>query len=105
MDLFLLVVLFILHLPEDLQKSLHLRLGLPGLLSTPGHFLLQGRDAFSEFSVGLRLRCCALSLEQKLLSKINRGLAFEMSGSKHLAQNECAWPNVPGGEIYTFSGG
>ena len=66
-DLFLLVVLLILHLPQDLQKSFHLGLGLPSILFVLGHFLLQAGDAFGEFSVGQGLRCCTLSLEQKLI--------------------------------------
>lgn len=91
MDLFLLVVLLILHLPKDFQKPFDFRMGLPGILSAPCHFLLQGRDTFSKLSVGLGLRCCTLSLEQKLLLKINLLLAFEMSRLKHSGHSECAW--------------
>lgn len=49
MNLFLLVILLILHLPQDLQESLHLRLGLPSILFVLGYFLLQAGDAFGEF--------------------------------------------------------
>lgn len=77
MDLFLLVILFILHLPQDLQKSFHLRLGLCGILFVLGHFLLQAGDAFDEFSVGLGLRCCTLSLKQKLIIKNKPSNSFQ----------------------------
>ena len=64
-DLFLLVILFILHLPQDLQQPLHLALGLPSILFVPGHFLLQAGDALGEFSATLWLRRWTLRLEKK----------------------------------------
>lgn len=39
-DLFLLVVLFILHLPQDVEKSFYLGLGPHSILFVLGHFLL-----------------------------------------------------------------
>lgn len=77
MNLFLLVILFILHLPEDLEKSFHLRLGLPSLLFVPGHFLLKAGDPLREFSVGLRLCRCTLSLEQDLIIKNKPSVSFQ----------------------------
>lgn len=80
-NLFLLVVLFIFSLPQDLQKSFHLGLGLPSILFVLGHFLLQAGYAFGEFSAGLGICCCTLSLEQKL-DIINK-LSFLKLGDHH----------------------
>lgn len=64
-DLFLLVVLLVLHLPEDLQEPLHLGLSLVGVLFVTAHFLLQAADALREFGAGCRLGGRALSLRPK----------------------------------------
>lgn len=66
-DLFLLVILLILHLPQDLQESFHLGLGLSSILFVLGHFLLQAGDAFGKFSIGLGICGCTLSLEEELI--------------------------------------
>lgn len=83
-DLFLLVVLFILHLPQDLQKSFHLRLGLPSILFVLGNFLLQAGDVFREFSAGLGICRCTLSLEKKLII-INKPSVLKL-GDHHLME-------------------
>lgn len=80
-NLFLLVVLFIFSLPQDLQKSFHLGLGLSSILFVLGHFLLQAGYAFGEFNAGLGICCCTLSLEQKL-DIINK-LSFLQLGDHH----------------------
>lgn len=66
MDLLLLVILFIFHLSEDFQQSLHFRLGFSSILFVSGDFLLQAGDAFREFSTGLGFCCCTLSLEKQI---------------------------------------
>lgn len=76
-DLLLLVIFLILHLPQDLQKSLHLRLGLPSILFVLAHFLLQAGDAFGEFIAGQRLYGCTLSLEQKVIIQNKRRISFQ----------------------------
>lgn len=75
-DLFLLVVLFIFSLPQDLQKSFHLGLGLPSILFVLGHFLLQAGYAFGEFSAGLGIYRCTLSLEQKWVIINKQSVSF-----------------------------
>lgn len=71
-DLFLLVVLFVLHLSQDLQQPLHFGLGLPGVVFVPGHLPLQAGDAVGELGTGLGVCCCALGLEQNFMIKINK---------------------------------
>lgn len=75
-DLLLLVVLLIFSLPQDLQEPLHLRLRLPGVLFVLGHFLLQAGYASGEFSAGLGIGCCTLSLEQKLVIANKQSVSF-----------------------------
>lgn len=77
MDFFLLVILLILHLPQDLQESFHLGLGLYSILFVLGHFLLQAGDVFAEFSVGLGFCCCTLSLKQKLIIQNKPSNSFQ----------------------------
>ena len=61
-DLFVLVVLLVLHFPQDLQQAVHLSLGLPRVLFVAGHFLLEVLDALCQLGVGLSLQGCILSL-------------------------------------------
>lgn len=75
-DLFLLVILFIFSLPQDLEKPFHLGLRLPSILFVLGHFLLQAGYASGEFSAGLGICCCTLSLEQKLVIINKQSVSF-----------------------------
>lgn len=61
-DLFVLVILLILHFPKDLEQAVHLSLGLPGVLFVAGHFLLEVLNALGQLGVGLSLQGCILSL-------------------------------------------
>lgn len=61
-DLFVLVILLILHFPKYFQQAVHLSLGLPRILLVTGYFLLQTPDAFSQLCVGLSFQRCILSL-------------------------------------------
>lgn len=63
-DLFVLVILLILHFPKDLQQAVHLSLGLPRVLFVAGHFLLEVFNALSQLCVGLCLQGCILSLRE-----------------------------------------
>lgn len=63
-DLFVLVILLILHFPKDLQQAVHLSLGFPRILFVAGHFLLEVLNALGQLSVGLSLQGCILSLTE-----------------------------------------
>lgn len=56
-DLAILVVLFILHLSEDLQESVHLGLCLPSIILVARHLLLECGNAIRQSSVRLGLHC------------------------------------------------
>lgn len=61
-DLFILVILLIFHLPKDLQQPVNLSLGLPRVLFVAGHFLLEALNALRHLGVGLSLQGRILGL-------------------------------------------
>ena len=64
-DLFIFVILLILHFPEDIQQAVHLSLCLPRILFVASHFLLQVLNALSHLGVSLSLQGCILSLTRR----------------------------------------
>ena len=63
-DLFVLVILFVLHFSKYFKETVHLSLRLPRILFVTGHFLLQVFNALSQLSVGLSFQSCILSLTE-----------------------------------------
>jgi len=80
-DLFVLVILLILHFPKDLQQAVHLNLGLPRILLVAGHFLFEVLNVLGQLSVGLSFQGCVLSLVKERC-KLNAALFTQASAAR-----------------------